>query len=237
VDNILKSGVDVNQKTGLFCFTALHLACANGHKDVAELLLENGADVNAENKGGHTPLHIATRSTQCHEDIVQLLIDRGANINSKTKRQSNTALHYAVQNGYKAVVRVLIDAGAVSDVKNNKGKTVFHYAKDQHIKNFLLSERKKRNEVEYHDSTNISDFLGTSSRFNNNLDLESNSKSTCSSASIGDAVKENTEDYQDKFEAKQTSCSTLNIQNWIFEKGINLATTIAAECDSISIPL
>lgn len=162
VQNILKSGVDVNKKTDPFCFTALHLASAKGHKDIVEILLENGADINAENKGGNTPIHIAARSTHCHEHVVQLLIETGANINAKTKRQ-NTPLHYAAQNGHTAIVKLLVDAGALLDEKNNKGRMAFHYAKNQDIRNFLRSEHSK---VDYHSINSISDISDTTSILN-----------------------------------------------------------------------
>lgn len=37
--------------------TALHLACAYGHEDVVDLLLEHGAMANAPDKEGYSPLH------------------------------------------------------------------------------------------------------------------------------------------------------------------------------------
>ena len=41
--------------------TPLHFAADGGHKDVAQLLLANGADANAKDKNGWTPLHWAAR--------------------------------------------------------------------------------------------------------------------------------------------------------------------------------
>ena len=55
--------------------TPLHYA-ARGHKNVAELLLDNGADVNAKDKHGNTPLHKAT--LRGNKDIVELLRKHGA---------------------------------------------------------------------------------------------------------------------------------------------------------------
>ena len=52
--------------------TPLHLAAGYNNLEVAEFLLENGADVNAQDKGGLIPLHNA--SSYGHLDIAALLI-------------------------------------------------------------------------------------------------------------------------------------------------------------------
>ena len=63
-------------------WTPLHSAVAGGHKDVVELLIAKGADVNAKNdKYGGTPLlHAAGEG---HKEIVELLIAAGADVNAK----------------------------------------------------------------------------------------------------------------------------------------------------------
>ena len=49
--------------------TALHIAAEKGHVDVAKVLIQNGADVNAVDQAKQTALHI--RSSCGHVDVVE----------------------------------------------------------------------------------------------------------------------------------------------------------------------
>ena len=81
----------------------------NGHKDVAELLLANKADVNARNNKGETPLHRvlaqATDSRYTPEtelgkrnvEMVELLVASNADVNAKDNNGS-TPLDYPASN-------------------------------------------------------------------------------------------------------------------------------------------
>lgn len=62
--------------------TPLHSAAQWGHKNIAELLLANGANVNSMNRFGQTPLHYAVVFK--HEEIVRTLLNAGANPGIKT---------------------------------------------------------------------------------------------------------------------------------------------------------
>lgn len=44
---------------GIYGETPLHMAAAEDRMDIAELLLQNGADVNAKTPEGWTPLHVS----------------------------------------------------------------------------------------------------------------------------------------------------------------------------------
>jgi hypothetical protein len=55
--------------------TPLHRAAANGHKDVAELLLANKAELNAKDNNGFTPLHRAAANG--HKDVAEVLRKHG----------------------------------------------------------------------------------------------------------------------------------------------------------------
>ena len=61
--------------------TLLHFAAAEGHKDVAEVLLANNAAVNAQGTNGMTPLDWAAFNG--HKDVVEFLLANKAAINVK----------------------------------------------------------------------------------------------------------------------------------------------------------
>lgn len=88
---------------------ALFRATIEGNTDMVRSLLSNrGADVNATNERGSTPLLEAARYG--HEDIARILIANGADVNAKDK-DGKTALMLAVQSNHDEVVRVLKEAG------------------------------------------------------------------------------------------------------------------------------
>ena len=77
----IAAGTDVNARDDRTGWTPLHLATIYDHKEIAELLIANGAEVNAKNDGGFTPLHAAALNG--HKGIAELLIEKGANVNAK----------------------------------------------------------------------------------------------------------------------------------------------------------
>ncbi|KAL6059479.1 Lateral signaling target protein 2 [Balamuthia mandrillaris] len=90
--------------------TALHHAAACGHLHTVRRLLELGADPNAANRPGNTPLIMAASSG--HEEVVSLLIEKGADVNKHCHRDGFTALHSAACFGYPAIAKRLLSAGA-----------------------------------------------------------------------------------------------------------------------------
>ena len=122
VQALLESGVNVNAKaSGYRLFggdTPLHL-CHN--TEVARLLIDSGADVNALNNAGNTPLH------KCHNiNIAKILIDSGADVNAKD-RYGWTALHYYADVGDVGIAKLLTNAGGDVNAKNIEGATPLHY--------------------------------------------------------------------------------------------------------------
>ncbi len=93
----------------------LFSAIVRGDLALAREAIEAGAEVEARDKDGHTPLHAAC--VNGHHDIVRLLLFHGADVNAKT-RHDFTPLHEACVFGHPPVVRLLLDAGADVDVKD-----------------------------------------------------------------------------------------------------------------------
>jgi ankyrin repeat protein len=88
---------------------ALFRATREGNTDMVKSLLSSpGANVNATDERGSTPLLEAARYG--HEDICRVLIAAGANLKAKD-RDGKTALLLAVQGDHDEVVRVLKQAG------------------------------------------------------------------------------------------------------------------------------
>uniref|UniRef100_A0A673L546 Ankyrin 1, erythrocytic a n=1 Tax=Sinocyclocheilus rhinocerous TaxID=307959 RepID=A0A673L546_9TELE len=106
-------------------FTPLHIAAHYENLNVAQLLLNRGADVNFMPKNGITPLHIASR--RGNVIMVRLLLDRGAKIDAKTKDEL-TSLHCAARNGHVRIIEILLDQGAPIQAKTKNGLSPIHMA-------------------------------------------------------------------------------------------------------------
>ncbi|XP_041370759.1 poly [ADP-ribose] polymerase tankyrase-1-like [Gigantopelta aegis] len=100
--------------------TPLHLAAGYNNVEVAEFLLENGADVNAQDKGGLIPLHNA--SSYGHVDIAGLLIKFNTCVNAQD-RWGFTPLHEAAQKGRTHLCSLLLAHGADPTMKNQEGQS------------------------------------------------------------------------------------------------------------------
>uniref|UniRef100_A0A3B4ZII6 Poly [ADP-ribose] polymerase n=1 Tax=Stegastes partitus TaxID=144197 RepID=A0A3B4ZII6_9TELE len=103
--------------------TALHCAVASPHpkrKQVTELLLRKGANVNEKNKDFMTPLHVAAE--RAHNDIMEVLQKHGAKVNA-LDTLGQTALHRAALAGHLQTCRLLLGYGADASLVSLQGFT------------------------------------------------------------------------------------------------------------------
>ena len=116
VDFIVCNGIDLNKKN-IFLETPLfHIESVC----VMELLLENGSDLNAQNKVGKNLLMVFLLAEYdfVHPELIDLLLDYGINLNAEDI-YGNTCLHYAAwKNVSKERVCQLISLGA--KIKQNE---------------------------------------------------------------------------------------------------------------------
>ena len=105
----IAAGTDVNSNDE---WTPLHAAA---NKETAELLIAKGADINAKDNVGGTPLFWA--AMEGNEEVAEALIRQGADVNAAGP-EGWTALHWAVAMAQKKTVELLIGEGAEVNAKD-----------------------------------------------------------------------------------------------------------------------
>ncbi|KAF1961004.1 ankyrin [Byssothecium circinans] len=108
------------QKKDSYSQTLLYLAAENGYCGTTELLLDKGADVNAE--GGRYGNALQAASEGGHEATVKLLLDKGADgadVNAQGGHYGN-ALQAASSGGHEAIVKLLIGKGAAPSAEGTE---------------------------------------------------------------------------------------------------------------------
>lgn len=155
VEILIKNGADVNKKDydkpdefkpGLLNFivylfsptppyiakkfvadgrTALHIAAYQGHTKIVEILIKNGAFINASDDDGITPLHLA--SLNGHTEIVEMLLKHNADA-EKVNIERESALHIAANLGYTEIVDILLEHNVYAEKGNIEGDGALHLA-------------------------------------------------------------------------------------------------------------
>lgn len=114
VESLLASGASVDE-SDLFLGTALHIAVSQGTPDIAKILIDHGADLEAVSElRGARALHLAANFGDA--PMLALLLDSGADTESRDN-DGRTPLFRAAAQGHTEAVRMLLDRGAEVDAR------------------------------------------------------------------------------------------------------------------------
>ena len=100
-------------------FRVFKQAIYEGHIEAIKKILDYKFDVNLQNGNGVTPLILAAK--EGNAEIVELLVKSGSDVNHKSIYE--TALMQAVSQGYKSVIKILLDNKADVNAQVHGGET------------------------------------------------------------------------------------------------------------------
>uniref|UniRef100_A0ABD2VYI8 Uncharacterized protein n=1 Tax=Trichogramma kaykai TaxID=54128 RepID=A0ABD2VYI8_9HYME len=154
VEECLKLGYDIDRRVTVTGDSLLHLSVEHSQVEMFAFLLRRGVDINSANSQGSTALHLLGQRFYDDEfaEIFFRLIDENSlkvQIDFQDK-SGNTALHVAVDNKHRNLMKLLLRRGADPNVANDKGQTFLHALCSEDIDSdilellFKISDEKKR---------------------------------------------------------------------------------------------
>jgi FOG: Ankyrin repeat len=136
----LRLGANINHRF-IGSKTAIHIASEEGHADIVEYLIANGANIAQLDSQGLAPIHYAAKNG--HIAVADRLIHAGEDINRRSdhSKRLKGPLHMAVSNMQLPMVKWLVQHGANtnqldSDNFDPRGYLVRYYGNTSHYTNY-----------------------------------------------------------------------------------------------------
>jgi len=125
--------------------TLLHVSVIYSNKELVQLLIDRGLDIDSEALRGFTPFHLACCNAFCNpnpalntpeftepaKEIAEYLLSEGADINAKM--EDKTLLHFGVYDGKPELIKFLLEHGADTGIKDGEGKTPLDMAEEMEL--------------------------------------------------------------------------------------------------------
>lgn len=125
VERLIGSGHNIEELHLHTRRNALMVAAHCGKDDIADLLIQNNAQLNRSDASGSTALHLA--ASRGHVHVVELLVMEAIDIEAET-RLGRTALWVSANNGHLLTTQMLLEKGARVNSRADNQMTVLHVA-------------------------------------------------------------------------------------------------------------
>ncbi len=113
--------------------TALSIAACQNFREIAEILVKNGADLNYESDDEQRPIHFA--AFLGHPGIIEILLQAGVSVNSRSVWNGETPLILAACGGHAQTAQFLISKGADMEMQDSNGNRALHLAANlEHVR-------------------------------------------------------------------------------------------------------
>jgi hypothetical protein len=123
--------------------TLLLVACQYRCEAIVRILLNKGADPNANNHSGARPLHFACYKETMSKSIAKLLLQNGANPEVNETTYGCTPLHYCAGTGDTDFCKMLISYGAHIGTYDYYDYTCVDYAREAGMNDTAMFLQKK----------------------------------------------------------------------------------------------
>ena len=138
--DIVKKHIEIDplavHQRGWIGDTPLHWPCHNGYVDIVNFLIDNGADIEADeiNWVGGKPLHWAAEHSP---ETTKILLEHGADVNARNSKKDSPCyartplMHNASQrDDCSEATKLLLEAGADINLQGADGKTAYQMAQE-----------------------------------------------------------------------------------------------------------
>lgn len=154
IQDLLMQGAQLASTTEKTGESPLHLAARYARSDAAKRLLDAGADANAQDSSGRTPLHAAVAADAV--GVFQILLrNRATNLNAKM-HNGMTPLILAIRLAMEGMAEDLVNADADVNAADADARTPLHWAaavNDVASVRLLLAHGANRDAQDVHEET------------------------------------------------------------------------------------